>query len=192
MKSHRSRLVAAGAALALTVTLGACGQADPGAAAHVRGETIPERDVQTAVTELAQLGPQAPMPGEVANTMVIGRLLEPNLAEEGIFLSDDDGRALLQQETPTQLSPATLDALRAIAGINLYNSIVQGQPVPGTAAAADPDGVIAAGERTQQQLMEGEETGNIVVNPRYRPQSVVDNWFVQQPDDMGQLPPGHP
>lgn len=190
MKSHRSRGVAAAAALVLTLTLGACGQADPGAAAHVGGQTIPESDVQTAVTELSQIGlPQPPMPAEVANTMVIGRLLEPNLAQEGVHLSDDDGRRLIE-DSQTQLSQPTLDALRAIAGINLYNSVVQGQPVPGF--DANPEGIIAAGERTQQQLAEGDENGDITLSPRYRPEGVADNWLVQQESPMGQLPPGHP
>ncbi|WP_284304339.1 hypothetical protein [Mobilicoccus caccae] len=191
MKSHLSRRVAAGVALSLSLALAGCTEADPSAAARVGDRVVSERDVDTAVTELA--GQQMPQPinaEAVTQFLAFGPILNEHLRQAGVAVGPQDGRRLLP-DPQAQLSEPTLQALSTMAAVTVVSEARQAAGQPGT-MTGNPEQlqrVLAASDVAFQQIGQGLESGSIVISPKYVNEPT--NWIRQDAEQMQMPPQGH-
>lgn len=175
VKSHRTRRTMAGAALALTMALTGCAQADPSAAVR-SGDTVvaTESDVQTAVAELGRMDfQQAPDAKGVTQLLTLAPILENHLRGAGVGVSDQDVRSALGKPS-LSVSDSTMRALRAAVGIRTVQQAGQAAQMGGP-SAAQAQKVLAAGEAAMEEFKKKSTDGTLVVNPKYA--GGQNNWI---------------
>ena len=193
VKSHRSRRVAAVAAIALTSTLAGCAElgSDPSAAAVVDGRAISETDVQTVVEELTQLQlPQQIGSDRVTQYLAIGPTVREAFAEAGVPVGESQVRQGLA-DPDAALSEPTLDVLTTLKTVDVLQeakSVLQAPGAPPAQMQVAQRAAVAE-QMVNKRVSEQMKNGQLVFNPKYL--RAPENWIQQAAPEMaGQAPQG--
>lgn len=193
VKSHRSRRVAAVAAIALTSTLAGCAEfgSDPSAAAVVDGRAISETDVQTVVEELTQLQlPQQIGADRVTQYLAIGPTVRETFTEAGLPVGESQVRQGLA-DPDAALSEPTLDVLTTLKTVDVLQeakSVLQAPGAPPAQMQVAQRAAVAE-QMVNKRVSEQMKNGQLVFNPKYL--RAPENWIQQAAPEMaGQAPQG--